>query len=132
LFRPCGGSSPAHIAWGSSFPDLTTLPRHGDAGGIADLDPNATWAGLAGAVAPLRHDALGAKPTRMGEDGRTILGDVFAEQDARLDATQEARQRRVAVKEGALAQILAVVLDQVEGIEDCGPRRLSMGQLLES
>jgi hypothetical protein len=59
-----------------------------------------------------------AKLARMGEDSRTILGDVFVEQDARLDATQEARQRCLAVKEGALAQILAIMLDQVEGIED--------------
>jgi hypothetical protein len=33
----------------------------------------------------LGHDTLGAEPASVGDDGRTILGDVFIEQDASLD-----------------------------------------------
>jgi hypothetical protein len=52
------------------------------------------------------------------EHGRTILGDVFIEQDASLDSAQQQRQGGLAVEQRAIAQILAVALDQVEGIED--------------
>jgi hypothetical protein len=63
---------------------------------------------LVGAVDPLRHDALGAKPTPVGEDSRTILADVFVEQDARLSIAQQACQRGLAFEERARAQILAI------------------------
>jgi hypothetical protein len=45
---------------------------------------------------------------------------VFVEQDARLGIAKQPRQRSLAVEEWALAQIVAIMLDQVEGIEDCG------------
>jgi hypothetical protein len=54
----------------------------------------------------------------MGENDRAILGNVFAERDARLDIAQQARQRRFAVEEREIAQILSTLLDQIEGIED--------------
>ncbi len=31
-----------------------------------------------------------------------------------------------------IAQILTIMLDQIEGVEDCGSSRLTTGQLLES
>jgi hypothetical protein len=40
------------------------------------------------------------------EHGRAILGDVFVEQDARLDTTQLRGQRGLAVEEREIAQIL--------------------------
>jgi hypothetical protein len=48
-----------------------------------------------------------------------------------LGIAQQPRQRSLAVKEREIAHILAVVLDQVEGIEDCSSSALPMGQLLE-
>jgi hypothetical protein len=39
-------------------------PLHGDACGIADLDPDAARAGLVGAIDLRRYDALGAKRAR--------------------------------------------------------------------
>jgi hypothetical protein len=48
---------------GSSIPNLAALPLHGDARGIADLDPDAARTGQVGAIDLLRNDALGAKLT---------------------------------------------------------------------
>jgi hypothetical protein len=62
---------------GLSVPNLGALPLHGDARGIADLDPDAARARQVGAVDLLRHDALGAEPTRVGEHGKAIFGNVF-------------------------------------------------------
>jgi hypothetical protein len=56
---------------------------------------------------------------------------VFIEQDADLGIAQQPRQRGLAVEEWAIAHILAVMLDQVEGVEDCGSCALPLGQLLE-
>jgi hypothetical protein len=53
---------------------------HGDAGGIADFDPDTTQPEPVAAA--LGNDTLGAKLARVGEDRRTILGDVFVEEDA--------------------------------------------------
>jgi hypothetical protein len=66
-------------ARGSSIPNLAPLPLHGDAGGIADLDPDATRARSIGAIDSLGNDAFCAEPARMGEDDRAVLGDVFIE-----------------------------------------------------
>src|SRR5258708_7935588 len=68
---------------GSSVPLLAALPLHGDAGGIADFDPDWAQTGSIEAVHPLGDDALSTKPTSVCENGRAILGDVFVEQDAR-------------------------------------------------
>jgi hypothetical protein len=47
----------------------------------------------------------------MSEHGRTVLGNVFIEQDASLDTPQQACQRGLAVEEWEISQILAVVLE---------------------
>jgi hypothetical protein len=119
-----GGSSP-HRWLPEARRFQISLPLYGDAGGIADLDPGAARAGPIGAVDPLRHDALGAKLARMGEHSRPILGDVFVQQDASLGIAQQARQRSLPVQEWDIAQILAIMLDQVEGVEDCGSSGLT-------
>jgi hypothetical protein len=45
---------------------------------------------------------------------------VFIEQDAGFGVTQQPCQRGLAIEERAIAQILAVMFDEVEGIEDRG------------
>jgi hypothetical protein len=100
-----------------SIPNLAPLPLHGDAGGIADLEPAAARAGLIGAVDSLGNDALSAKPAGVCKDDRAVLGDVFVEQNVCLGVAQQSRQRGLAVQERETAHILAVMLDQVEGIE---------------
>jgi len=92
-------------------PVLAALPLHRDARRIADLDPDRTWTGSISAVYPLGDDAFGAKPASVREDSRAIFGDVFVEQDASLGIAQQSRQRRLALKEQPISQILAVVLN---------------------
>ena len=58
------------IASSSSVPKLAPLPLYREAGGIADLDPDAARTGSIGAVDLLRHDAFGAKPAGVCEDDR--------------------------------------------------------------
>jgi hypothetical protein len=59
--------------------------------------------------APSRH--AWAKP---------IFGNVFGKQDACLDVAQQSRQSSLPVQEREIAKILAVMLDQVEGLENRG------------
>jgi hypothetical protein len=40
-------------------------------------------------------------------------------------------QRRLAIEEPAIARIRAIMLDHIEGVEDCGIRSLSAAQFLE-
>jgi hypothetical protein len=56
----------------------------------------------------------------MGEHDGPILGNVFVQQDTGLGVAQQALQRGLAVEEWTIAHILAVMLDEVEGIEDRG------------
>ena len=67
----------------------------------------------------------------MLEHGRAILGDVFVEQDAGVGIAQQPRERGLAVEKGAIAQILAIVLDQVEGVEIGGMRGHTAGPHLK-
>jgi hypothetical protein len=48
-----------------------------------------------------------------------------------VGVAQQPRQRILPDQERQISKILAVILDQVEGVEDCGPCRLTTGQLLE-
>ena len=72
----------------SPVPILAALPLHRDAGWIADLDPYRARTGSIGAVSALRDDAFSTKPAGMFENGRTIPGDMFVEQNARIGITQ--------------------------------------------
>jgi hypothetical protein len=68
----------------------------------------------------------------MGEHAQPILDDVLVNQDARFGLARQPRQRRLSVQEWEIAQILAVRLDQVEGLADRGSSGLTTAQLLES
>jgi hypothetical protein len=103
-------ASPARAAWGSSIPNLASLPLHGDAGGIADLDPDAARAGSIGTVHPLGNDALGAEPACTGKHDRPIFGNVFVKQNASLGIAQQSRQRSLSVQEREIAKILTIML----------------------
>jgi hypothetical protein len=66
----------------------------------------------------------------VGEDDKTVFGYVFVQQDATLGIAQQARQCRFAVQERQIAQILAIMLDKVEGVEACAPVRISNANCL--
>ncbi len=103
-------------AYGSSIPPLTALPLRRDACRITDLDPDAARARQIDAVHSLGNDALSTEPARIGEDGRPVLGYVFVEYGASFGVAQQLRQRSLAAQEREIAQTLAIMLDQVEGI----------------
>src|SRR5258708_23752483 len=67
----------------------------------------------------------------MLEQGGAIPEDVFIEQDASLTIAQQSSQRGLAVEKRTIPQILAIVLDEVEGVEDRGMRGRTAAQLLE-
>jgi hypothetical protein len=98
------------------------------AGGIADLDPDAARAGSIPAVDSFGNDALCANPAGVREDDGAVLGEVFIEQDASRGIAQQPCQCGLAVEERAIAHILAVVLD-VKHRSVCG---LPTAQLLEA
>jgi hypothetical protein len=117
---------------GSPIPILAALPLHSDAGRIADLNPDCARTGLIGAIDPLGDNALGAEPASVRKDGGAILFNVSVEQNARLGIAQQPRERSLAVEERAIAQILAVVLDQIEGVENGSARGHRSAQVIES
>jgi hypothetical protein len=69
-----------------------------------------------GTVHSLGNDALSTGPARKGEHDRPIFGDVFVEQDAGLSIAQQPRQSCFTLEKRAIAEILAIMLDQVEGV----------------
>jgi hypothetical protein len=69
------------------------------------------------------------EPARMAN---TVSPSLTTYQDARLGLARQPRQRRLSVEEWEIAQILAVRLDQVEGVEDRGSSGLTTAQLLEA
>jgi hypothetical protein len=82
-----------------AYPNLATLALHGDAGGITDFDPDGAPVGLIGTVYPLGDDALGAKPTRMGEHDRPIFA---------ISLPNRSRSRLTPKRRGAFAPRLYV------------------------
>ena len=67
----------------------------------------------------------------MRKNGRAVLGYVFVEQDARFGLAHQPRPRSLPVQEREITRILAIMLDQVEGVEDRGSSGLTTRQLLE-
>jgi hypothetical protein len=90
---------------------------------IADLDPDRAPTRSISAVDPLGDDTLGTKPAGVSEDGGSILRQVVIERDARVRIVQQSRQLGLTIEKRAIAQILAIMLDQVERIS--GPARQS-------
>jgi len=103
---------------------LTASPHHlfqfslrsrcsDDARWIPDLDPGRTPSRSTGAVDTFRDDSLDTRPHAGAQTGLPILGEVFIEQGAGLGVVQRPRQRGLAVEKWEIAQLLAVMLDEV-------------------
>jgi hypothetical protein len=71
-------------------------------------------------------------PASVRGHGRAISGDMFIEQDMSVGTAQQSRQRGLAIEERMIAQILAIVLDQIEGIQHRNMRGLSAARLVET
>jgi hypothetical protein len=68
----------------------------------------------------------------VGEDGRAVFSNVLVDQDSRLNIAQEPCQGSLSVKEREIAQILAIVLDQVERVQHRAMRGFPTAQLIEA
>ena len=116
----------------SPIPPLAAFPLHGNARRIANLHPDRAWPGSIGAINLLGNDSLGTQPASVLEHGRAIPGNVFVEQDVSVGTAQQTRQCGLAVQEREIAQIPAILLDQVEGIEARAMCALGSAQFIEA
>jgi hypothetical protein len=88
-------------------------------GWVLALDPVRRAAGPVARVLALRHDTLKTQLAGVREHQRAVrVVEVLVEAQARRRAPQQARQSGLAHRERVAPQILAVQLDQVEGIEE--------------
>jgi hypothetical protein len=67
----------------------------------------------------------------MGKDGRAIALDMLVEPDAGASLGQHARKRGLADLESVTAQVVAVQLDQVEGVQEHVAVMLAVADALE-
>ena len=72
-------------------------------------------------VLPLRDDAFEAKLAGVGEDGRAVALDMLVEPDAGTGLGHDRRERGLADFERIAPQVVAVQLDEVEGVEKDAP-----------
>src|SRR5215813_14088447 len=71
-----------------------------------------------GRVLPLRDNAFETKLAGMGENGRAVALHVFVEPDAGLGLGHDRCERGLADLKRIAPQVVAVQLDEVEGVEE--------------
>src|SRR6266404_664127 len=71
-----------------------------------------------GRVLPLRHDSFEPHLAGMGEDGRAVALDMLVEPNTGTGLGQDRYERGLADLERVTAQVVAVELDQVEGVQE--------------
>ena len=69
-------------------------------------------------VLPLRHDAFESHLAGVGEDGRAVAFHVFVEPDAGAGLGHDRRERGLADFERIASEIVAVQLDEIEGVQE--------------
>ena len=94
------------------------FPLHGRRVRVLHVEPIGRAAGTVGRVLALRHDTFEPKLAGMSEDGRAIAFHVFIEPDAGAGLGHDRRERDLADLKRIAPQIVAVQLDQVEGVEE--------------
>ena len=69
-------------------------------------------------VLALRHNTVESHLAGVGEDGRAVALDVFVEPDAGAGLGRDRCERGLAHFQRIAPQVVAIQLDQVEGIEE--------------
>ena len=92
---------------------------------VLRLQPAAARPAPIEAAGALRHDPLKAQLAGVGEHDRALGLDRLAEQDA-VDAGDQPREPVAPLLERALAEVLAVEAEEVEG-DEAGPRAAGLG-----
>ncbi len=99
-------------------PILLRLAPHRLARRVLALEPVGRAAGAVGRGLALRHDALQAHLAGMREHGRAVGLDMLVEPHAGRGLGQDGGQRGLAHLKRFAPQVVAVQLDQVEGVEE--------------
>src|SRR6516164_8110434 len=106
---------------GSFAPILLGFALHGRCIGVLHFEPIGRAAGTVGRVLALRDDTFEAKLACVGEDGWTVAFHVVVEPDAGASLGHDGCERGLADLKWIAPQIIAVQLDEVEGIEEYAP-----------
>jgi hypothetical protein len=93
---------------------------------VLELEPVLRTTGAVARPEPLRHDAFEAHLAGVPEYALAIVGEVLVQTQPRKAPTQQARERRLACLQRLAPQVLAIELEEVEGVEeDMLARRLA-------
>src|SRR5262245_32674000 len=93
---------------------------------VLELEPILRPAGSVARPEPLRHDAFEAHLAGVQEYALAIVGEVLVQTQTRKAPTQQARERHLARLQRLPPQVLAIQLEEVEGVEeDMLARRLA-------
>src|SRR6516162_5730758 len=82
------------------------------------FEPIGRAPGTVSGVLALRDDAFEAKLAGMGEDGRAVAFHVFVEPDAGAGLGHDRRERGLADLKRIAPQVIAVLLDEIEGVQE--------------
>src|SRR5262245_16682645 len=85
---------------------------------LLHLEPIGRAAGPVGRVLPLGHDAFQAELAGVAEDSLAVALNVLVPSQARPYLDQQGSQRGLAHIERLTSEIVAVQLDQVEGVQE--------------
>ena len=83
-------------------------------------------------VDALRHDAFRAELASVGEHHRSFLLHVLIEHDPILTAPQQPRERLTASEERLFAQIISIMLKEIEGIQKGDSGALDAAQFVKT
>src|SRR5262249_27419945 len=106
---------------GSSPPILLGFAFHCRCVRVLHFEPIGRTAGTVGRILALRDNAFEAKLAGMGEDGRAVAFDMLVEPDAGAGLGHDRREPGLADFKRIVPQIVAVQLDEVEGVEEYAP-----------
>src|SRR5262249_20416748 len=102
----------------SAPPILLRFPLHRRSRRVLHLEPVGRAAGTVDGILALRHDALKTHLAGMGEDGRAVALDMLTEPDAGAGLGHDGCERGLADRKRIAPQVVAVQLDEVEGVEE--------------
>src|SRR5262249_34296218 len=102
----------------SAPPILLRFPPHRRAGRVLHLEPVGRAARTVGGILSLRDNAFEAKLASVGENGRPVALDMLVEAEAKASFGQHTSKRGLTDLKRITPQVVAVQLDEVEGVEE--------------
>jgi len=112
-------------------PILFGLPFHGRCICVFHFEPIGRAAGTVGRIPPLRHDTFKPHLAGVPKYGLAVAFHVFIEADAGAGLGHDRRERSLADLKRIAPQVVAIQLDQVEGVEEDAPVSVVMADEIE-